>query len=138
MAQFGTGSFYGGERDDYVAQVGWRQSQHLELNAGMRHTRVRLPIDNGRFSATTLSLNILGAVSRKLFAKALVQYDNFTRDLQANVRVDWIHTPGSDLFFVFNTAYHFTGDDDVLFDPRRDALLTDRLGVAKLTYLIML
>ena len=80
------------------------------------------------FGATILNLSVLGAVSRKLFAKALIQYDNFTRDVQANIRVDWIHTPGSDLFFVFNTSYHFTGENDLLFDPRRDVLLNDRVG----------
>ncbi len=85
-----------------------------------------------------MTANLLGAVSRKLFAKALVQYDNFTRDLQANIRVDWIHTPGSDLFLVFNTLYHVAGDDDLPFDPRRDVVLMDRVGVAKLTYLVLL
>lgn len=67
-----------------------------------------------------------------------MQYDNFTRDLQANIRVNWIHTPGSDLFFVFNTAYHFANSNEVFFDPNRDYLLTNRAAVAKLTYLILL
>ena len=83
-------------------------------------------------------MSILGAVSRKLFATALIQYDNFTRDLQTNIRINWIHTPGSDLFLVFNTAYHFTGSQDILFDPHRNATMLSRAGVAKLTYLILL
>jgi hypothetical protein len=58
--------------------------------------------------------------------------------MAANIRIDWIHTPGSDLFLVFNTSYHVAGDDEDLFDPRRELLLNDRVGVVKLTYLIML
>ena len=72
------------------------------------------------------------------FARALLQYDTFSRDLQANVRVNWIHTPGSDLFVVFNTAYHLADGMEVLFDPRRDFVLNDRVGVVKLTYLVLL
>ncbi len=80
-----------------------------------------------------MGVNLQAATSRKLFASALLQYDNFSKDLQANIRIDWIHTPGSDLFLVFNTSYTF--DDHVTF--REDAL-NDRVGVAKLTYLVTL
>jgi hypothetical protein len=137
-ASASVGEFFHGNRTDLGGTLGFRQSQHLSLEGALNHSIIDLPIDNGAFDATTLSLSVLGAVSRKLFAKALVQYDNFSRDIQANIRIDWIHTPGSDLFFVFNTSYHFAGDHDVLFDPRRDLILNDRVGVAKLTYLILL
>ncbi len=133
-----TGTFYGGDRHDIEASVGFRHSQYLSLEAELTHSILDLPVDDGRFDATILNVSVLAAASRKLFATALIQYDNFTRDLQANIRVDWIHTPGSDLFFVFNTSYHFTGDDDMLFDPRSNVMLNDRLGVAKLTYLVLL
>lgn len=133
-----TGTFFNGNRTDLNASVGFRQSQYLVLEGDIRHSIIDLPIANGEFDATTLSLSILGAVNRDLFARALIQYDNFSRDLQANIRVNWIHTPGSDLFFVFNTSYHFASDDDILFDPRRDILLNDRVGVLKLTYLVLL
>ncbi|HMB91195.1 MAG TPA: DUF5916 domain-containing protein [Rhodothermales bacterium] len=133
-----TGEFFHGNRTDFGGTLGFRQSQHLSLEGGINHSIIDLPINNGEFDATTLSLSVLGAVSRKLFAKALIQYDNFSRDVQANIRIDWIHTPGSDLFLVFNTSYHFADDNDLLFDPRRDVLLNDRVGVAKLTYLVLL
>ncbi len=133
-----TGSFFSGNRTDIGANVGFRQSRHLNIEAGVDHSIIDLPVANGEFTATTVSLNLLGALNRKLFAKGLIQYDNFSRDVQANIRVDWIHTPGSDLFLVFNTSYHVSGDNDDLFDPRRDFLLNDRVGVLKLTYLVLL
>ena len=132
------GAFFNGNRTDLDFQVGFRQSRHLQIEAGVGYSRIDLPVENGRFDATTVSMELLGALNRKIFATALVQYDNFTRDLQANIRVDWIHTPGSDLFFVFNTAYHFADSNEVFFDPHRDYLLTNRAAVAKLTYLILL
>ena len=132
------GAFFGGDRTDVRASAGWRQSQHLVLEGSVRRSIVSLPIANGDFTATTVSSSILGAVSRTLFAKALLQYDNFSRDLQANVRIDWIHTPGSDLFLVLNTAYHLGAEGEDLFDPRRDLFLRDRVAIAKLTYLVLL
>ncbi|MCY4158639.1 MAG: DUF5916 domain-containing protein [Bacteroidetes bacterium] len=132
------GAFFNGDRTDLEAQIGFRQSRYLQMEAGVGYSRIDLPVENGRFDATTVSMQLLGAVNRKLFATALMQYDNFTRDLQANIRIDWIHTPGSDLFFVFNTAYHFANPNEVFFDPHRDYILTNRTAVAKLTYLILL
>lgn len=137
-ADFGYGNFYNGNRADFGGSIGFRQSSHLNLEAGFEHSIVDLPIVNGKFEATTISTDITAAVSRRLFAKALIQYDNFSRDIQANIRINWIHTPGSDLFLVFNTSYHLTGDNEMLFDPRRDILMNSRAAVVKLTYLIML
>ncbi|WP_421773434.1 DUF5916 domain-containing protein [Gracilimonas sp.] len=133
-----TGQFYHGNRTDLEGSIGFRQSKHLHIEGRLSHSIIDLPISNGEFDATTVSTSILGAVSRKLFAKALIQYDNFSRDLQANIRIDWIHTPGSDLFLVFNTSYHLTGDNETLFDPRKDVVMNSQAAVVKLTYLIML
>lgn len=137
-ASYYRGDFFNGTRTRYTGGFGFRQSQHLTLEGGFDHSIIELPVTNGDFEATTLSLSILGAFSRKLFTKTLIQYDNFSRNIQANVRVDWIHTPGSDLFFVFNTSYHLTGDNEVLFDPNRDLIMNNEIAIVKLTYLILL
>lgn len=132
------GGFFNGHRTTLGGTLGFRQSKHLALEASLFYNLIDLPVDNGEFSATTLSTSILGAVNKNLFAKALIQYDNFTRNIQANIRLDWIHTPGSDLFLVYNTSYHFVGDQDLVFDPRRNMVLNNSLGILKLTYLILL
>ena len=136
-AEVETGGFYGGDRFDWEVTAGWRQSKYLTLGGRINKSIIDLPIDNGDFSATTASVDILASVSRKLFAKALIQYDNFSRNVNANIRIDWIHTPGSDLFLVLNTSWHATGDNETLFDPRADYLMNSTVGVAKLTYLIL-
>ncbi|MEQ8525236.1 DUF5916 domain-containing protein [Gracilimonas sp.] len=137
-AGIATGGFYDGTRTDFEFEIGFRFSRHFTMDAGIDHSIIDLPIPNGEFEATTVSTDFSTAVSRKLFAKALIQYDNFSRDIQANIRINWIHTPGSDLFLVFNTSYHLTGDNEMLFDPKKNVIMNSQAAVVKLTYLIML
>ncbi|MEQ9103834.1 MAG: DUF5916 domain-containing protein [Rhodothermales bacterium] len=136
--RFETGDFFSGTRTDWTVSGGWRQSKHLTLEGRLSRSGIDLPIPNGEFSALTASVDVLASISRKLFMKALIQTDNFSRDINANIRINWIHTPGSDLFVVFNTSYHVPGDNENLFDPRAELLMNDIIGVAKVTYLIML
>lgn len=137
-AEVGTGEFFHGTQTFFGGKIGFRQSQHLTLESGVNHSIIDLPIENGQFEATTISLSVLGALSRKLFAKSLIQYDNFSKNLQANIRVDWIHTPGSDLFLVYNTSWHFASGNEQLFDPHRNMIMNDQVGIVKLTYLILM
>jgi hypothetical protein len=125
------GEYWNGSWFQYGGGVTWKTGPHLELTASFDRKEIDLPVENGEFETTILGLNVLGAVSRKLFANALVQYDNDSETIQANIRIDWIHTPGSDLFLVLNTGY-FQGD---LSDPR-DERWVNRAGVIKLTYLL--
>ena len=129
-ASLRVGDFWDGTRTDYGISGSWRTGPHLTLNPSLSRNEIDLPVEDGRFSTTVVGLHVVGAVSRKLFANALVQWDDVSRELQANIRVDWIHTPGSDLFIVLNTGYQ-TGD---LLDPR-DTRWLQRTGVVKLTYL---
>jgi len=124
------GNFWNGTRTTYGGSLKWKTGPYLTLTPAVSRNDIDLPVTGGQFSTTVTSLNVLGAVSRALFANALVQWDDVSKALQANIRIDWIHAPGSDLFVVFNTGYQ-TG---VLLDPR-DTRWLQRTGVVKLTYL---
>ncbi len=124
------GEFWNGDWFQYGGAITWKTGPHLELTGSFDRREIDLPVDNGEFETTILGLNVLGALSRKLFANALLQYDNDSETIQANIRIDWIHTPGSDLFLVLNTGY-FQGD---LVDPHEERWV-NRAGVVKLTYL---
>jgi hypothetical protein len=124
------GDFWNGTWFQYGAGMTWKTGPHLELTGSVDRRQISLPVENGDFATTILSLDVLGALSRKLFANALIQYDDISETVQANIRIDWIHTPGSDLFLVLDTGY-FAGD---LMDPR-DERWGRRTGVVKLTYL---
>lgn len=61
----------------------------------------------------------------RLFLSGLFQYDNLTDQFFSNVRLNFIHTPGADLFLVYN-------ERRLTEDPN----LIDRAIILKLTQLL--
>jgi hypothetical protein len=118
---------YGGR----IASVGWTASAapnaHLSTTVGYTRNTVRLP--DGGFTADIGSLRLGYAVSTRLFADGIIQYNSHENQISANLRVNFIHRPGSDLFIVFNER---RGGELGLLDP------LDRGAVVKVTYLFRL
>ena len=73
---------------------------HLSLELGFTHDRVTLPL--GAFTAEVNSLRAVYAFTTRLFVSALLQHNSLDRKLVTNLRLGFIHRPGSDLFVVFN------------------------------------
>jgi hypothetical protein len=92
---------------------------------------IDLPVANGEFTTRIVTGRLTYYFSRNLSIASLMQYDNISENLRANIRLNWMHTPGSNLFLVFNTAY-IMGDDGLSL---REETLTNRTGIIKLTYL---
>ena len=124
------GDFWNGTRTQVSGGFVWIVNKHLTVDTDARWNDVSLPVPGGNFSTTLISTRLEAALNRRLFAYALLQWDDVSNEFQANVRLDWIHTPGSDLFLVLDTGY-LTG---ALDDPR-DTRWLRRTGVVKLTYL---
>ena len=127
---FSRGGFWGGTGTEVAIGGMWKTGPYLTLSGDYTRNDISLPVEDGDFTTSLYSLTVLAAVSRSLFANALVQYDDVSNQIQANIRINWIHTPGSDLFLVFDTGY-LTGD---LLDPRTERWQR-RTGVVKLTYM---
>ena len=87
-ASLRVGEFWDGTRTDYGISGSWKTGPHLTLNPSLSRNEIDLPVEDGRFSTTVVGLHVVGAVSRKLFANALVQWDDVSKELQANIRVD--------------------------------------------------
>jgi hypothetical protein len=98
---------------------------HLSLELALDYNRAELP--RGTFTADVSSLRAVYAFTTRLFASALVQHNSLDRKLVTNLRLGFIHRPGSHLFVVFNED---RGDGESL---RRVA---SRGFAVKLTYLI--
>ncbi len=126
----GAGEFWNGSGRELSIGGMWKTGPYLTISGDYTRNDINLPVEDGDFATQLFGITILGAVSRSLFANALVQYDDVSNMVQANVRINWIHTPGSDLFVVFDTGY-LTGD---LLDPRTERWQR-RTGVVKVTYL---
>ncbi len=127
--RFSFGDFWNGTRTQIGGGFVWIVNKHLTVDTDAHWNNVSLPVLEGDFSTTLLSTRLEAALNRKLFAYALLQWDDVSNEFQANVRVDWIHTPGSDLFIVLDTGYL----TDALDDPR-DTRWLRKTGVVKLTY----
>jgi hypothetical protein len=59
-------------------------------------------LPRGAFIAEVSSLRAVYAFTTRLFVSALVQHNSLDRKLVTNLRLGFIHRPGSDLFLVFN------------------------------------
>jgi hypothetical protein len=73
---------------------------HLEVGPSWTLSDARLP--GGGFTAHVLGLRLGWAFSTRLFARAYVQYNSLEDKWITNVRLNFIHRPGSDVYVVFN------------------------------------
>lgn len=130
--QLDSGDFYSGSRIGVRGSLGMQFSNHLTIYGNLERSKVDLPMDHGQFTAQVFGLTVEAALNRQWFGKAFIQYDNFSNIIQAYWRINWIHTPGSDLFIVFNSSYLLK--DESSFNPH----LQNQAKVIKLTYLFQL
>lgn len=122
------GGYFGGNRTQYGGSVGKRFSNHLTLYGSANRNLISMP-SQGEFTADIFGMTAEMALNRKWFGRALIQYDNFSEQIQFYCRINWIHTPGSDLFIVLNQRYDMTGSG---------ADLVQGTQVIKLTYLFQI
>lgn len=115
--------FWGGERRGWTGAAAF-SSPHAGLELGYEHHDVDVPA--GAFDLDLVRLRLNLAASTRLFGNALVQYNSQTGLFSLNLRANFIHRPGSDLFVVFNDRRDVV---DGRWSPR------SRAFVVKLTYL---
>ncbi|NIR43745.1 MAG: carbohydrate binding family 9 domain-containing protein [Gemmatimonadetes bacterium] len=119
----GFGGFWDGDRWSAGAAVKYN-SPHVGVELGYSHNDVDVP--GGAFTTDLVQTRIQLAASTRLFGNALIQYNSQTGAFSANLRIDWIHRPGSDLFIVFNERRNVEGG---VWEP------VSRAFVVKVTYL---
>jgi hypothetical protein len=119
--------FYGGTHWSAEVSISAAPNPQISVELSQEWNRVEVP--NGEFTSNITSLRLGYAFSTKLFTNALFQYNSLNKDLSANLRFNFIHRPGSDLFVVLTER---RGVNDRLWD------LSNRGMVAKLTYLARL
>jgi len=116
---------YDGTLTSLGASLDLAPDPHFSATLGYNRNRVELP--GGAFDADIASVRLNAAFSTRVFLSALVQYNQLDGEVSANVRLNVIHRPGSDLFIVFNER---RGSDLDLWD------LADRSAALKVTYLM--
>ncbi|HSG49369.1 MAG TPA: DUF5916 domain-containing protein, partial [Longimicrobiales bacterium] len=113
--------FYGGDLLSWGGSATLAPSPSFSFTGSFSRNDVSLP--GGDFVADIISFRATWALSTKMVTNALVQYNRLTDDILANVRFNFIHRPGSDLFLVLTEERGVDGD---LWE------LADRGMVAKL------
>jgi hypothetical protein len=117
--------YFGGTLTAYGGGFVLAPTPALRFDVGVNRNEVDLP--GGDFVADIWSLRATWAISPLMTTNALIQYNSLADDILTNIRFNFIHRPGSDLFLVLTDERGVDGD---LW------ALADQGLVAKLTYLV--
>lgn len=119
------GDYWDGSYSSVAASAGFRAG--ARLTARMSWNRTDAELEGGDFVTDLYRLRLSYDFNTRLFLSGLFQYDNLTDQFLSNVRINFIHTPGADLFLVYNER-RLTEDPDLI----------DRAIILKLTQLFRL
>ena len=105
LASFG--DFFDGTIKSYGLGTNWRLGRRLSLELEYNHNDIRLPY--GSFRTNLLSTRALFTFSPKMYIKAFVQWNSDSKAVIGNFLFNLIHTPGSDIYIVYNEEVNTTG-----------------------------
>lgn len=101
------GDFYDGAIWGYGLGANLKLASRLTANLELSYNDINL--STGDFSTTLLGTRVLYTFSSRLFAKAFVQWNSIEDTILSNFLLNFIHTPGSDLFLVYNEELNIDG-----------------------------
>ena len=123
--QYSPQTFFDGTRTDTSATVGLRATSRLAAEARFSRSDVDLP--GGAFVADLASLRLDFALSPQMTLRTLSQYNSTTDSLSTSVRLNWIYSPGSDVYIAY---------DEYRQDLPGVPWLQNRQLAIKMTYLL--
>jgi len=121
------GTFYGGYSHIINISTGWRPSPSFASELSLVYNDIDLP--QGDFTNHILRSKLTYNFSTRLALMSLIQWNGETDEVDFNIRFNFIHKPGSDLFVVYNESRMIEG---------LPAGIRDRALVIKFTYLFNL
>jgi hypothetical protein len=100
-SKIGLGSFYSGKRTDWLVQTGYKVL--VPLYIGMESDRKWVSLPEGSFITQIYRFNINFLFSPNLSWYNYAQYENQTKTIGWQSRLQWILKPGKMVFFTFNS-----------------------------------
>jgi hypothetical protein len=94
------GDFYDGTRARTFGSFNWTPSPRFRTGVGFNINDIVLP--QGAFTTRIVSTTFDIVFSSKLSWTNLIQYDNVSEVIGANLRLNWIPEAGREMFFVIN------------------------------------
>jgi hypothetical protein len=125
--QFAPSTFYDGTRRNLTTAVGVRATNRLSSELQYNRNDVKMPF--GDFLVNLTSLRVDYTFSPRMTLRSLTQYNTSTHEISNNVRFNFIHRPGSDIYLVYNELRQ-TGLPSDIFEQK------DRQLVLKMNYLV--
>ncbi len=107
------GGLYTGRQQTFAASIQFRPSYRFKASVGMQRTSADLDLPQLHFVNSFTTVKTSYSFSTNMFIDALSQYDNVSKQFNANVRFNLIHHPLSDLFIVYNDQRILTPDAPV-------------------------
>ncbi|MGE3277945.1 MAG: DUF5916 domain-containing protein [Vicinamibacterales bacterium] len=95
-----SGGYYGGRKSEVGYNGRVALSSRVMVEPVLTLTWLDMPA--GRFAARLAAARTTVAMTPRMFATALVQYNSSTHGVSTNVRFRWEYQPGSDLFVVYS------------------------------------
>ena len=91
--------------DGHITAVGYRRGRiavtpQFSFEPGVSINQIELP--GGHFTAQLLTSRLTYTLTPRMFFGGLVQYNSGTQSVNANLRLRWEYSPGSELFVVYN------------------------------------
>lgn len=104
------GGLWTGDQRTVSAGVTARPSYKLRTELNLARTSADLERPDASFTKTFWTSRTNYSFNEDMFVDALVQYDPASKRLNSNVRFNWIHSPLSDVFLVWNEQRFETGE----------------------------
>ncbi len=104
------GSFYGGKLASWNIGIEGRPHQRLNLGAQYYRNDIDVPVPGGTYATNIIIGRATLAFSPQAYLRALVQRDDDTRELRANVLFRYTYKPGADLFVVYDETRSILGE----------------------------
>jgi hypothetical protein len=117
---FSGGGFYGGTLQSLNVSIDTKPHPRVRASVSYSRNDVEIPIEGGDFITNLLVLRGVVAFSPNAFVRALLQFNDDSREALANVLFRYSYRPGSDLFVVYNEERDVFGGDSF---PRNRELL---------------
>jgi hypothetical protein len=119
--------FYEGTRRNFSWAAGARATSRLSTEIQYNRNDVQMPWGDFLVNLTTVRVDY--TFSPRMTIRSLTQYNSATHEVSNNIRYNFIHRPGSDLYIVYNELRQ-TGLPTDVFAQK------DRQLVVKLNYLL--
>ena len=113
------GDFCLGTSTETGLDARWKMNPHLGVGGEWTYTRI--DVEDRAFRVHEAAARIDFAVTPNLFGEIATQWNNEDDKAIVNVRLNWIPTPGSDLFLVIN---QIADARDRAWSPLRTTLLS--------------